>query len=184
MTLLQELAALTRNPSSRNDPLATGTEPVRRLSDEIALQQDFGDAGERDLDGWEAGLVDLSRDRDLPTSGTAAAPLYKEGVRRDDVLAAVEQLRSRLDQFRMDADADLAALLQRELRGATARYEQLKDAAGALDFLDLLLRARDLVRGNPMVRRGFQQRFTHIFVDEFQDTDPLAGGDPAAARRR
>ena len=43
----------------------------------------------------------------------------------------------------MDADADLAALLQQELRGAIDRYEQLKAAAGALDFLDLLLaRAR------------------------------------------
>ena len=173
VALLHEVAALTRSPSSRNDPLATGTEPVRRLSDEIALQQDFGDAGEQDLDGWEAGLVDLSRDRVLANVRHGRGALYKEGVRRDDVLAAVEQLRSRLDQFRMDADADLAALLQRELRGAIARYEQLKDAAGALDFLDLLVRARDLVRGNPMVRRGFQQRFTHIFVDEFQDTDPL-----------
>ena len=140
-----------------------------------ALQQDFGDAGERPIyDGWEAGLVDLSRDRVLGNVRHGRGALYKEGVRaRQRARRRVEQLRSRLDQFRMDADADLAALLQRELRGATARYEQLKDAAGALDFLDLLVRARDLVRGNPLVRRGFQQRFTHIFVDEFQDTDPL-----------
>ena len=102
-----------------------------------------------------------------------AAARWQDGVPRDAVLTAVEELRSRLDRFRMEADADLAALLQRELRGAIARYEQLKAAAGALDFLDLLVRARDLVRGNPLVRRGFQARFTHIFVDEFQDTDPL-----------
>ena len=65
--------------------------------------------------------------------------------------------------------------------------------------------AHDLVRGNPLVRRGFQARFTHIFVDEFQDTDPLqaeicccsrpttpprptgagpAGPRPAVSRRR
>ena len=73
----------------------------------------------------------------------------------------------------MEADADLAALLQQELRGAIERYEQLKAAAGALDFLDLLApRARSGAR-QPHVRRGFQARFTHIFVDEFQDTDPL-----------
>jgi ATP-dependent exoDNAse (exonuclease V) beta subunit len=42
-----------------------------------------------------------------------------------------------------------------------------------LDFLDLLLRARDLVRDNSSVRIELQRRFTHIFVDEFQDTDPL-----------
>ena len=171
--LLHEVADLTRTPSSRNDPLCTSTEPARRLSDEIRLQQEFGDSGRHDYDGWEAGLVDLSRDRVLGNIRHGRGALYKDGVRRDMVLNAVDELRSRLDQFRMDADADLAALLQSELRGATARYETLKSAAGALDFLDLLVRARDLVRGNPLVRRGFQERFTHIFVDEFQDTDPL-----------
>jgi ATP-dependent exoDNAse (exonuclease V) beta subunit len=171
--LLHEVAGLTRTPSSRNDPLCTSTEPARRLSDEIGLQQEFGDIGTPDYDGWEAGLVDLSRDRALGNVRHGRGALYKDGVRRDMVLNAVDELRSRLDQFRMDADADLAALLQRALRGATARYETLKSGAGALDFLDLLVRARDLVRGNPLVRRGFQERFTHIFVDEFQDTDPL-----------
>ena len=173
VTVLHEVAGLTRDPASRNDPLCTSTEPARRLSDEIALHQQFGDAGTPDYDGWEAGLVDLSRDRVLANIRHGRGALYKTGVRRDAVIDAVGQLKSRLDRFRMDADADLAALLQRELRGATARYEPRKDASGALDFLDLLVRARDLVRGNPMVRRGFQERFTHIFVDEFQDTDPL-----------
>ena len=42
-----------------------------------------------------------------------------------------------------------------------------------LDFLDLLLEARNLVAGNDAVRRAFQARFSHLFVDEFQDTDPL-----------
>ena len=88
----------------------------------------------------------------------------------------------------MAADADLAAALQQELRTAIERYEELKQRAGALDFLDLLLKARDLVRSDATVRQGFQRRFTHIFVDEFQDTDPLqaeillllASADPAA----
>ena len=53
------------------------------------------------------------------------------------------------------------------------RYQAAKARAGALDFLDLLVLARDLVRGGDEVRRAFQQRFTHLFVDEFQDTDPL-----------
>lgn len=171
--LLRDVADLTRSPSSRNDPLCTSTEPVRRLADEIGLHQEFGDPGAADYDGWEAGLVDLSRDRVLGNVRHGRGAMYKDGVPRDSVLTAVEELRSRLDRFRMDADADLAALLQRDLGGAIERYEELKAAAGALDFLDLLVRARDLVRGNPLVRRGFQDRFTHIFVDEFQDTDPL-----------
>src|SRR5260370_7943254 len=67
------------------------------------------------------------------------------------------------------------------------RYMRLKAQSGKLDFLDLLLMVRDLVRGNGEVRGWLQQRFQRIFIDEFQDTDPLqaeilvllSAGDPA-----
>jgi ATP-dependent helicase/nuclease subunit A len=170
---LHEAAELTRNPTSKNDPLFTGTDPVRRLSDEIGLQQTFGDAGASDYDGWEAGLVDLSRDRTLANLKQGRGASYRDRMPRDRVSTALTELRARLDQFRMAADADLAALLQQELRGALERYEEMKAKGGALDFLDLLLVARNLVRDNRHVREGFQQRFKRIFVDEFQDTDPL-----------
>jgi ATP-dependent helicase/nuclease subunit A len=173
VSLLHEVAALTRNPTSKNDPLFTGTDPVRRLSDEIGLQQTFGDAGASDYDGWEAGLVDLSRDRTLAYVKPGRGASYRDGVLRDRVSTALSDLRARLDQFRMAADADLAALLQQELRGALDRYGEMKAAGGALDFLDLLLVARNLVRDTRHVREGFQHRFKRIFVDEFQDTDPL-----------
>src|SRR5207249_7769746 len=92
-----------------------------------------------------------------------------------------------LRAFADAADADLAALLQRELRGPVERYEELKRRAGCLDFVDLLLRAREMICEDAAVRADFQRRFTHIFVDEFQDTDPvqaeililLAANDPA-----
>ena len=171
--LLHETADLTRNPASRNDPLFYGTDAVRRLSDEIGLQQAFGDDGAADYDGWESGLADLSRDRALAQMKQGRGASYRDGVPRERVLAAVTELRSRVDQLRMDADADLAALLQIELRGALEYYRELKARDGALDFLDLLLVARDLVRGNQRVRAGFRERFHRIFVDEFQDTDPL-----------
>ena len=173
VAVLHEAAELTRNPNSRNDPLFAGTDPVRRLSDEIRLQQTFGDAGDDDLDGWEAGLVDLSRDRILANVKQGRGASYRDGVARDRAVSALDALRGRLDQFRMAADADLAALLQQELRGALDRYDEMKAAAGALDFLDLLLVARNLVRDNRQVRESFQRRFKRIFVDEFQDTDPL-----------
>src|SRR5439155_6507106 len=70
-------------------------------------------------------------------------------------------------------DGDLAAALQQELAGATENYQRLKTAAGSLDFTDLLSRTRDLIQGDASVRRHLQQKFRRIFVDEFQDTDPI-----------
>jgi ATP-dependent exoDNAse (exonuclease V) beta subunit len=163
-------AALTEEPSYAKDSLFLDTAPARHLASEIAIQREAGSA---DYDGWEARFVDLSRDRAFARVRHGRGPGYKSGVPRQRVVDAYESLRARLDQFRLDADADLAALLQQELAGAIASYEDLKARSGALDFLDLLLKARDLVRGNAAVRAGFQRRFTRIFVDEFQDTDPL-----------
>ena len=59
------------------------------------------------------------------------------------------------------------------MAGIIERYDELKRRAGKLDFLDLLLLTRNLVHGNSEVRLYLQNRFSHIFVDEFQDTDPL-----------
>jgi len=52
-------------------------------------------------------------------------------------------------------------------------YEEEKRRAGALDFQDLLLKARDLLRDRLEVRRALAERYRHVLVDEFQDTDPL-----------
>jgi ATP-dependent helicase/nuclease subunit A len=70
-------------------------------------------------------------------------------------------------------------------------YQEAKKTAGQLDFNDLLFGARELMR-NDDARGYFQGRFTRIFVDEFQDTDPvqaevlllLAAGDALQHCRR
>jgi ATP-dependent helicase/nuclease subunit A len=171
---LQAFASMTAGPSYAKDPLHLDTEAARNLAAEIEIQREgAGPSGDYDYDGWEARLVDLSRGRAFSRVRHGRGPGYKPGVSRQRLIEAYEALRATLDQLRFGADADLAARLQTELRGAIDEYEALKARNGALDFLDLLLKARDLVRGNASVRQGFQRRFTHIFVDEFQDTDPL-----------
>src|SRR5215472_5023075 len=69
--------------------------------------------------------------------------------------------------------SELAACLQQELKSATEKYQELKAAGGALDFNYLLSKTRDLLRANDAIRRDLQSKFTRIFVDEFQDTDPI-----------
>jgi ATP-dependent exoDNAse (exonuclease V) beta subunit len=45
--------------------------------------------------------------------------------------------------------------------------------AGELEFHDLLVLARDLLRDNPAVREALHRRYTRVLIDEFQDTDPI-----------
>ncbi|HWZ86716.1 MAG TPA: UvrD-helicase domain-containing protein [Thermoanaerobaculia bacterium] len=56
---------------------------------------------------------------------------------------------------------------------AVRDYAAWRRRNGRLNFQDLLLYARDLLREHPDVRRAFQARFLPILVDEFQDTDPI-----------
>jgi ATP-dependent helicase/nuclease subunit A len=54
-----------------------------------------------------------------------------------------------------------------------ALHERVKARSRKLDLLDPLLRLRDLLVRDFDVRGQFQRMFDHVFVDEFQDTDPL-----------
>ena len=154
-------AGTTAQGTSPRDPLFVDTAAARRTSDELRLIM----AAEGD-DLAEAVLVDLCRDRDFRRARKGMGSSFGRGLARADVQAAHQGLLQDLDIFKADADADLAALLRDELQGSITRYEDLKAAHGALDFLDLLLRARDLVRDRQDVRRHFQQRFRRLFVDE------------------
>lgn len=63
--------------------------------------------------------------------------------------------------------------MSRALDPVTDLYNERKGEAAVLDFDDLLGRAHTLVTTNDVVRAAIGQRFAHILVDEFQDTDPI-----------
>ncbi len=77
-------------------------------------------------------------------------------------------------------------LMESFLPGAVSHYSRLRREEGLLTYADLLMGAAGLLRDFPEVRSYFQSRYTHLLVDEFQDTDPvqaeimlyLAGDDP------
>ena len=69
--------------------------------------------------------------------------------------------------------ADLHGRLVQALGGVGSLYERKKAERGVLDFLDLLLRARDALRDHAGLREWFRHRFRYVVIDEFQDTDPL-----------
>ncbi len=60
---------------------------------------------------------------------------------------------------------------QKSIAKIFASYEKEKQKAGALDFDDLLLKELELFTKNPAVRAKWQQKFHHILIDEYQDTN-------------
>ncbi len=52
-------------------------------------------------------------------------------------------------------------------------YQEVCERGGLVDFAELLLRAHELWRDNPDVLAHYQRRFSHLLVDEFQDTNAI-----------
>ena len=183
---LVDFAELAERVTNRGDRLYRDVRPALLLAREIREQDTLRRAG-RDYDALEADLVELAGNRRFTHPRKGSGARYGEDVLRETVLEQHGRIVDVLRDFRRVADADLAALLRDELQGPIAGFGELKRDAGRLDFVDLLIEARNLVRDCDAVRADFQRRFTRIFVDEFQDTDPLqaeillllAAGDPA-----
>jgi ATP-dependent helicase/nuclease subunit A len=116
------------------------------------------------------GVVDLLATTSLPER---LLELEEHGARGARA-ATYEEARKAL---RAAALEELAArdreLLQELLTGFAGAYAAAKDRESALDFEDLQLRARDLLRDHAAVRETEQLRFRSIMVDEFQDTNRL-----------
>jgi len=180
---IEQVADFMKRAKRSNDNLVESLKPVNEFRARTFqyLHQD-----QPDYDTVEALLIRLSRD--LERDKRKGSGAFSEGITRDQALQIREDLKAALADFARRADADLAAILREEMQGLVNNYDRLKQRGGKLDFLDLLILVRNLVRDDKSVRVYLQKRYTHLFVDEFQDTDPLqaetllllAANDPAA----
>lgn len=62
---------------------------------------------------------------------------------------------------------------QQTLLAVYSHYETLCQRFGLIDFSELLLRAFELLKNNEVLRNRYQERFQHVLVDEFQDTNSI-----------
>ncbi len=93
---------------------------------------------------------------------------------RGERAASYEEARKAVEQAALDELAlQDRELLQELLHGFASQYAAAKDRESALDFEDLQLRARDLLRDDEALRERERLRFRSIMVDEFQDTNRL-----------
>jgi len=165
---LAALGALAADSSWPEDLLARNLAEIGRF---IANATRLEPVSGRDYDGLEAELRSLARLGSWRARGARATRFGD--LTREEVLERRDRAKTNLDGFVAASDADLAPLLHSALQFPIAEYERQKARAGRLDFLDLLIKTRDLIRDNTRVRSELQRRYTHFFIDEFQDTDPL-----------
>jgi ATP-dependent exoDNAse (exonuclease V) beta subunit len=156
-----------RNRCARSrDILFDGLRPLAELLERVERARN---AGRFDANLVENEILRLPHEMRWLKRGNGK---YGDGVSREAVVASWEELQDAIGEFGRHADADLAAQLRDELWEVVGIYQQQKKRAGQLDFMDLLLYARDLLRHDG-ARVQLQEVYTRIFVDEFQDTDPL-----------
>ena len=177
------------------EPIAELAEARRR--DCARPESDLCAAQIADLEAWasgvrsdgngprsdQPGIPQSPRDFDSIRAWLAAAPTIKAqaGQRGNwsspavlkSAKAGCARVKEAIAQLSGEADHRVLHDLVEWLRPFLDRYRQAKERRRALDFTDLLLKARDMLRDSPAARDYFKRAFRCLLVDEFQDTDPL-----------
>ena len=137
----------------------------------------LGKLGEH-LARLHAATTDVERFAVLNESNLGGRGVPKGGrvFRGDDwapMRAGLVELRERCAAAATEViDNAIAAVCDRIARFTLDAANQRR-AAGRLEFHDLLVRARDLLRTSPEARASLHRRYRHLMLDEFQDTDPI-----------
>ncbi len=86
------------------------------------------------------------------------------------ILGQISQAKSR-QQGPAEYREAAVTIFDRRIADVYDQYQQRMMAANAMDFDDLLLNAVRLFKEHPDVLDHYRQRFTHVLIDEFQDTN-------------
>ncbi|MCB8878494.1 ATP-dependent helicase [Acidisoma silvae] len=143
---------------------AVGARLLREYAEQIGLQPNFTIHDRED----SADLMNLQRhqlgfsktENRFPTKGTCLA-IYSRVVNSETPLEAV-----------LKTHFPWCSAWELELRKLFASYVEAKQAQGVLDYDDLLLYWAQMV-ADPTLAADIGDRFDHIFVDEYQDTNRL-----------
>ncbi len=98
-----------------------------------------------------------------------------------EVKDAIGQIRERLKGVREDLEplpeeeekeiGEVLGLIMREYAQVERRLVERKRAASLLDYDDLLIQTKRVLRSNPGLARHLGRKYRYFLVDEFQDTD-------------
>lgn len=164
-----ELERLSAFSKSDDDVLLAHVRGILAL----AAQVDGADASEAYLLLSPPPKIKFGRGRQAdwdtdPDTGQNACAAIKALLREidDEVMDDLERTHAAVRAAVLVPILDL-------LKEFVLQYAAKRKADGFADFHDLLVCARDLLRDNLEVRDYFRERYSHIFIDEVQDTDPI-----------
>ena len=159
----------------RERPLEAGLPPGFNVRDPIEAEVAF----ERKWSEW------LDATLDDPEAQEALRPALEGGMTLRHIREIAVSFNTNYDLL---ADASFDSLPEQSgegereaallpvlelLRRFALDYADERKAAGEVEFQDLLVLARDLLRDSIPARDHFRDRYSHVLIDEVQDTDPL-----------
>ncbi|HJT77651.1 MAG TPA: UvrD-helicase domain-containing protein, partial [Gemmataceae bacterium] len=163
------LDLLRRKPPVPGSPLAAN---VQRLLDGMPRLTEASDLAAAVEEMTEAAKVGRQGPRSWPEPDDYQA--VKKALEEFRAELRTQQLEAFAGPVEGLADAALAGQrFLRVAREAALAYRERKRQHGVVDFQDLLLMARDLLRDNADVRARLQERYRFLLIDELQDTDPV-----------
>jgi ATP-dependent helicase/nuclease subunit A len=155
-------AELERAAAAALAELGALADPGAKVRQAIARLERLPEVIAAETDPWPGDLWALS----LP-GGNGAALSTDTCLRYTDALAA---FRAAVEHRRAARAHDL---LDRLLRLFGERYARAKRELSGLDFEDLELECRELLRSDTALRERYRARFQRIMVDELQDTNQV-----------
>jgi len=172
------------------DVAAPCVDPDDLLALSVAGFLDLGrrldEAGDDDLD-----LLAILREKLKYRRGSGRAEAWPNGCKAD-VHVQIERVQDAIGTVQTAVTQACAHHLGSALRAHTLAAAEARRSAGRLEFHDLLVLARKVLRDpeqGPIVRAALHRRYQRLLLDEFQDTDPIqielavriAGEDPLTA---
>ncbi|MBN1947205.1 MAG: UvrD-helicase domain-containing protein [Bradymonadales bacterium] len=167
-------------------PLEAGLDPGFEVYDEAVAGSRLEEAAELEvlaaLEEEPAGpaaqlaeLVGLRRRHEFSAAGLAEtlARLLRSVGESGLELAALREMGRRSGSKANPTEGELAKAVVELVERLDRRFTQEKRRQGQIDFLDMQLLARSLLRAHPAIRQEVKRRIAVLLVDEFQDTNPI-----------
>ena len=120
-------------------------------------------------------LALLSSDSRPNAGGRGAKARWPDDYDLGGLRARIDDVCTRSEELRTEVALAAVTRLAVELRRFTLDAAAERRQAGQLEFHDLLVLARQMLRGphGGVVRAALHRRYRHLLIDEFQDTDPI-----------